>query len=78
MRQYYYKVDGCPAEYAVYPDCICWHNEGTGPLPDGYWINSKGEKCKLTWRETCNCPEVDGVRVTGSSCGAHGLEEGEL
>ena len=30
-RQYYYKVDGCPAENSESPDCICWHDEGTGP-----------------------------------------------
>jgi hypothetical protein len=31
--QYYYKVDGCPAHEARDPNCICWHNEGTGPFP---------------------------------------------
>ena len=30
-RQYYYKVDGCPAVDSESPDCICWHDEGAGP-----------------------------------------------
>lgn len=32
--QYFYKVDGCPAQTAHDSDCICWHDEGTGPFPD--------------------------------------------
>lgn len=32
-RQYYYKVNGCPAAGANDGDCICWHDEGTGPHP---------------------------------------------
>lgn len=32
--QYYYKKDGCPAKTAHDADCICWHDEGTGPFPD--------------------------------------------
>ena len=30
-RQYYYKVDGCPAVDSESPGCICWHDEGAGP-----------------------------------------------
>lgn len=33
-RQYYYKVEGCPAKNADQPNCICWHDEGTGPQPE--------------------------------------------
>jgi hypothetical protein len=33
-RQYYYKVDGCKADRATDPGCICWHDEGAGPLGD--------------------------------------------
>lgn len=36
-RQYFSKVDGCPStgpNPAASPDCICWHDEGTGPYPD--------------------------------------------
>lgn len=32
ILQYYYKVDGCKATRADDPACICWHDEGTGPL----------------------------------------------
>lgn len=31
-RQYYYIVPGCKASSTDAPDCICWHDEGTGPL----------------------------------------------
>lgn len=31
-RQYYYRKDGCKAYATTDPDCICWHDEGTGPL----------------------------------------------
>lgn len=34
VRQYYYRVDACKAHYAKDADCICWHDEGTGPLGD--------------------------------------------
>jgi hypothetical protein len=34
-RQYYYKVNDCKATDARDPDCICWHDEGTGPLSTG-------------------------------------------
>lgn len=30
-RQYYYQVTGCTAEDWKSKDCICWHDEGTGP-----------------------------------------------
>ena len=32
--QYYYKRDGCKAKDAKDGDCICWHDEGTGPYKD--------------------------------------------
>lgn len=32
--QYYYKQDGCKADSATDKDCICWHDEGTGPYED--------------------------------------------
>jgi hypothetical protein len=33
-RQYYYKVNNCIATSPDSDQCICWHNEGEGPLPD--------------------------------------------
>ena len=33
-RQYYYRVNGCLAEDSSSETCICWHDEGTGPLKD--------------------------------------------
>ena len=32
--QYYYRQDGCVADKATNADCICWHDEGTGPYKD--------------------------------------------
>lgn len=33
-RQYYYRVNDCEASESRDPACICWHDEGTGPLRD--------------------------------------------
>ncbi len=32
--QYYYKQYECQAKDAKANDCICWHEEGTGPYKD--------------------------------------------
>ena len=45
LRQYYYKQNTCNAESARSPDCICWHDEGTGPCNNDYIRNYK-----LEWR----------------------------
>lgn len=34
VAQYYYKTTGCTAKDSSDPDCVCWHDEGTGPFPD--------------------------------------------
>lgn len=34
VAQYYYRVNGCRADNPEDNDCICWHNKGTGPLPE--------------------------------------------
>jgi hypothetical protein len=31
-RQYYFQVSACKAVSHLDKDCICWHDEGTGPL----------------------------------------------
>lgn len=31
--QYYYKQNECPAKTAKDEECVCWHDEGTGPFP---------------------------------------------
>jgi hypothetical protein len=31
--QYYYKTNDCKALHATDAECICWHDEGTGPFP---------------------------------------------
>lgn len=53
-RQYFYKVRTCQADGSREPDCICWHDEGTGPLSDG---------TAKTWRDvpTQQPTAVDGV-----------------
>jgi len=41
-RQYYTTVDECPAEGRT-ADCICWHDEGTGPYPNArYYVTADG------------------------------------
>lgn len=42
--QYYFKDNKCEASNSKAPDCICWHDKGTGPL-------SNLAKSILTWRE---------------------------
>lgn len=44
VRQYFYRINECTAADSRGPDCICWHDEGTGPMPYGYSENT-------TWRE---------------------------
>lgn len=34
VRQYYYKNNDCKAMFTDSSDCICWHDEGTGPYPE--------------------------------------------
>ena len=31
-RQYYWRVGKCRASDAYASNCICWHDEGTGPM----------------------------------------------
>lgn len=33
-RQYFHKVNACPAGNPSADNCICWHDEGTGPYPE--------------------------------------------
>lgn len=44
MRQYFYRMTECKAGHATAPDCICWHDEGTGPLASGNGAKSWREK----------------------------------
>lgn len=58
VLQYYFKVSGCTEENARKPNCICWHDWGTGPLAkDPHWIKS--------WRIKPTSPDTDhgGVEV---------------
>jgi hypothetical protein len=32
--QYYYKTNNCKAKTAQDKNCVCWHDEGTGPYKD--------------------------------------------
>lgn len=44
-RQYYCKVNACRASFASDPECICWHDEGTGPL------SPEEQKDASNWRD---------------------------
>lgn len=43
-RQYFYKNNACQAADSADSDCICWHDEGAGPLAGHEQTRS------LTWR----------------------------
>lgn len=45
--QYYYKDNTCKAHSARDSDCICWHDEGTGPMGD---VNRINGEVYLSWR----------------------------
>ena len=47
--QYYFKRIGCQAAEASSSDCICWHDEGTGPY-DNKRHDDDDEYKFLTWR----------------------------
>jgi hypothetical protein len=36
-KQYFHKLNHCLATFAEDKNCICWHDQGTGPLPDKCW-----------------------------------------
>src|SRR5471032_846030 len=46
-RQYYYIVPGCKASSTDAPDCICWHDEGTGPLHNNPVTTTE----PISWRD---------------------------
>jgi len=46
-RQYYYRVDACKVQDSKAPACVCWHNEGTGPLFNNPWTQTEPK----TWRD---------------------------
>lgn len=48
-RQYYFKDNKCQTQSAGDKDCICWHDEGTGPYEDPIF-----DRSKLLWREKPN------------------------
>lgn len=56
MKQYYYRIGGCPADKDGDAECICWHSIGTGPYPGATPDNApmlglSGLPLQLTWRD---------------------------
>ena len=49
-HQYFYKNDACKASCATDAECICWHDEGTGPFFDERFDQKHWRICKLEWR----------------------------
>jgi len=47
--QYYYRVTECKAKTAEDSECICWHDEGSGPFDNAR--NDDVDKF-LDWRQT--------------------------
>ncbi len=62
--QYYYKRDGCKAKDAEDGDCICWHDEGTGPYKDE---RHSAEPPLVNWRikpsNATNSADAEGGRL---------------
>lgn len=58
MKQYYSKNNSCTAESSNSPDCICWHDEGTGPYFGAIYTDPKSGKLPNTsirsWRDKPN------------------------
>lgn len=56
IRQYYFKSNKCKAYSAYDQDCICWHDEGSGPYKDAKETDlsredlSRGDVPKI-WRD---------------------------
>lgn len=55
-RQYYFRSSGCYANFSGDPDCVCWYDEGTGPLS----IDEQ-KRPNIEWREV--------PRLSNSSAG---------
>lgn len=56
MKQYYYRIGGCPADKHGDVECRCWHSIGTGPYPGATPDNApmlglSGLPLQLTWRD---------------------------
>ena len=58
--QYYYKRDGCKAKDAKDGDCICWHDEGTGPYKDE---RHSAETPLVNWRIKPSNVELSGPQA---------------
>ena len=52
--QYFYKSNKCKADQGGDSDCICWYDEGSGPLPVAI---SRDIYSPLGWRETPDSSE---------------------
>lgn len=53
VQQYYNKVAGCPARLATDPECICWHDEGSGP-----YKGPRNDNARMTWRDKPNANQL--------------------
>jgi hypothetical protein len=60
-RQYYYQVSACKAASHRDKDCICWHDEGTGPLADE---TESSPRYACHWRDKPIQPEPQGPSET--------------
>lgn len=67
MRQYYYRMTECRAMNTRASECICWHDEGTGPVPI-----EREDYPKLQWRDMPHVEKEptpqDYTRQHGDTC----------
>lgn len=62
-RQYYFRVSDCPAKESTDPDCICWHDSGTGPCKTAREADRESFCVCLEWRDKPAPPAAQGEAV---------------
>ena len=81
-RQYYYKVNSCPASSPYDVGCVCWHDEGTGPLvtADKDFTTTLFSRSSVVWRdkpkphpELLALAEKCGATLTGKPDGSESI-----
>ena len=81
-RQYYYKVDSCPASSPYEDGCVCWHDKGTGPLATANedFATSFFSRSNIVWRdkpkahpELLALAEKCGATLTGKPDGSEAV-----
>jgi hypothetical protein len=73
--QYFYRDTDCRAASANDPACTCWHDEGTGPVPDRSRLDRFSQGSRGSWREKPPEMVIDTTRSVSDLIGE--LEAGQ-